>query len=244
MAFTIKVNGGKMFKNFKKLFYILYGILVNKFTNIPVSAERNFVNVEPTKQTVFPIMPFSIDKTKSRNWLGIVVHHSGSEDGITRDADEIIKYHTSYRVDYNIVTKEEFYRRKLIGNGKKFELPWQCVGYNYLLEYIDDKIVINTGRPLWLVGAHAGYSMPGYPSTNYYNENYLGVCMIGNFDLQVPSKEIFNTVSRFCKGLMNVFNIPKEKVIGHREVFDELKVPKYKLCPGKFWDMDSFRKLL
>jgi hypothetical protein len=189
-------------------------------------------------------MPFTIDKTKSRKWLGIVVHHSASPDGVTRDTDAIVKYHTSYRVDYNIVTEAEFYRRKAIKDGKKFELPWKAVAYNFLQEYVENKIIINTGRPLWMIGAHAGYSEPGHPPSNYYNENFLGLCIIGNYDLVGPSKNVFNTAARFVKGLMNVFGIFPERVIGHREVFDLMKVPRYKQCPGRLWDMNAFRNLL
>ncbi len=57
------------------------------------------------------MLDIKIDTSKSRLWKGIVWHHSASPDGVTRDWGAIVKYHTSYRVDFNIVSKEEFDRR-------------------------------------------------------------------------------------------------------------------------------------
>ena len=43
---------------------------------------------------------------------------------------------------------------------------------------------------------------------------------------------------------MDAYNINRENVIGHREVFDALGVPRQKNCPGDMWDLDKFRNEL
>ncbi len=43
---------------------------------------------------------------------------------------------------------------------------------------------------------------------------------------------------------MEAFAIPADHVIGHREVFDHLGVPRQKSCPGNAWDMGLFRSEL
>jgi hypothetical protein len=46
---------------------------------------------------------------------------------------------------------------------------------------------------------------------------------------------------RFSRSFMDAFQIPRENVIGHREVFLKLGVPDEKSCPGNCWNMELFR---
>lgn len=181
-------------------------------------------------------LQFNFNDLKSKEWEGIVLHHSASVDGVTRDADGIAKFHMSYRIDYKTVTKEEFERRKAIGDGLKFEEPYRAVGYHFLIEYVNKDIVLNYGRPLWMPGAHAGH-----PTSNKYNLDYIGICVIGNFDEDMPSKEVINYTIAVCRALVKRFDMKKDNIIGHRETYTRLGVPVQKQCPGKNWDMDKFR---
>ncbi len=178
-----------------------------------------------------------IDASKSRPWKGIVWHHSASPDGITRDWDAIVKFHTSYRVDFNIVTKEEFDRRLETRKGTTFQTPWRDVGYHGGIEWINNVVVYQAGRSLDMIGAHAGVK----DASNRFNVEYLGLCAMGNFDAKPPKPEMWEFALRLTRTLMKSFQIPKTHIIGHREVFDRLGVPRQKTCPGKFWDMDLFR---
>ena len=182
-------------------------------------------------------LDLAIDTAGSRPWKGIVWHHSASPDSPGRDWPGIVKYHTSYRIDFNIVTPEEFERRRAAGDGKVFQKPWAAVGYNGGTEWVGDEVVFNWGRPLNVVGAHSGVS----GCSNIFNEEYLGFCSIGDFDAAPLRPEHWDFNLKLTRAFMDAFNIPASHVIGHREVFDQLGVPRQKSCPGSAWDMDQFR---
>lgn len=178
-----------------------------------------------------------IDSSRSRPWKGIVWHHSASPDGVGRDWAGIVKYHTSYRVDFQIVSAVEFERRLQLGQGSSFQKPWKDVGYHGGTELVNGAAVFSWGRPLDQIGAHAGVK----DASNRFNEEYLGLCAIGDFDQAPPSPTQWDFNLRLTRSFMEAFRIPASHVIGHREVFDRLGVPRQKTCPGKAWDMDTFR---
>ena len=170
-------------------------------------------------------------------WQGIVWHHSASPDLVTRDWNGIVKYHTSYRIDFETVTKEEFERRIKSNEGKYFQTPWKAVGYHAGIELVGGIPILNIGRPLYEIGAHAGVK----GASNRFNTEYIGMCAIGNYDVDTVSDQIWKFALEITKLLMKIFSISKTHVIGHREVYDLLGVPRQKTCPGKYWSMDNFR---
>jgi len=187
-----------------------------------------------------PKLQIPIVASMSRPWKGIVWHHSATPDSPARDWDSIVKFHTSYRVDFRIVTPEEFERRKAAGQGKVFQKPWKAVGYHAGTEWAAGQVVFHWGRLLLMAGAHAGVE----GVSNRFNEEFLGICAIGNFDAAPPKPEHWDFDLRLTRAFMEAFAIPPERVIGHREVFDRLGVPRQKTCPGTAWDMEAFRREL
>ena len=181
-----------------------------------------------------------IDKAGSRPWKGIVWHHSAGPDGKIRDWPGIVKYHTSYRIDFDIVTKEDYERREAAKDGKKFEEPWSAVGYHGGIELVGTDAVFMAGRPLSLKGAHAGVA----GASNRFNDEYLGLCAMGNYDVVTPPGKIWGLALAVTREFMKTFEIINAHVIGHREVYDKLGVPRQKSCPGKHWNMDLFREQL
>jgi len=180
-----------------------------------------------------------IDISNSKSWKGIVWHHSASKDGVLRDWPGIVKYHTSYRINSDIVTKEEFYRRFAVKKaGESFLEPWIDVGYHGGVELVGGVPVYNAGRSLKSSGAHSGVK----GCSNSFNSEYLGFCAIGDFDLKSPPIEIWNFALAVTRTFSKAFSIPPSHVIGHREVYDKLGIPREKTCPGSKWDMDLFRK--
>ncbi|MDZ4344259.1 MAG: peptidoglycan recognition family protein [Candidatus Binatia bacterium] len=175
----------------------------------------------------------NIDKTKSRPWKGIVIHHSTGPDNNTKDWTSIVRYHTSYRVDFNTVDKAEFDRLLKAKKGTSFERPWSDVGYHGGVEMFQGQAVYVAGRPLSEIGAHA---------LGGFNKEYIGLCVIGNFDLAAPRDEIWKKTLEVTRELMAAFNIPISHVIGHRETYDKMDVPRQKTCPGKYWSMEGFRE--
>ena len=201
--------------------------------------KKPFVDTPPL--IIIPSKPraqINIDVKNSRKWTGVVWHHSDQVDhpGIN-DFNGIVKFHTSYRIDYNIVTKDEFDTKfKLEPTKHKFEKPWRYVGYNGVVERVDNKLVYNYGRPISTTGSHAGI-----PGNSTFNDSYLGFCVCGNYDIYTPDSEIMDFMLAITRSYMDAFNIKVENVIGHREVYVKAKVPVEKSCPGKLFNMNTFR---
>jgi hypothetical protein len=187
-----------------------------------------------------PKLDIPIDAAKSRPWKGIVWHHSATPDGATKDWDAIRRYHTSYRIDGQIVLEAEYQRRLTARDGASFQTPWRDIGYHGGTEYVNGQIGFYWGRALSEIGAHAGVK----GASNLFNTEYLGLCAVGDFDKAPPRPEHWEFSLRLTRAFMDAFRIPASHVIGHREVFDRLGVPRQKSCPGNTWDMGLFRSEL
>ena len=187
-----------------------------------------------------PKLDIAMDISRSRPWKGIVWHHSATPDGAAKDWDAIRKFHTSYRVDFQIVSEVEYRRRLAAGEGKSFQPPWKDIGYHGGTEWVNGQVAFNWGRPLSMAGAHAGVE----GVSNCFNEDCIGLCAVGDFDKTTPRPEHWDFNLRLTRAFMEAFDIPPERVIGHREVFDRLGVPRQKSCPGRLWDIGIFRSEL
>lgn len=102
---------------------------------------------------------------------------------------------------------------------------WENIGYHYL---IDKNGKLCKGRSEKFIGAHV-YG---------HNKNSIGICLIGNYDEESPTKKQIRTLIKFLKQKTKEFKIPIKNILGHREF------PKVtKTCPGKFVDMDKIREM-
>ena len=150
-----------------------------------------------------------------RKFKTIVLHHSLTPDQETKDWDAIKKYHINV-------------------NG------FSDIGYHFGVEKVHGKFMIFQGRPLNRVGAHAGVK----GVSNKYNTEGLGILLVGNFDLTEPSKNAYAVLAKIVKKCMIVFDISVDDVIGHRDVYDRLNIPRQKTCPGALFDIEKFKHLL
>jgi hypothetical protein len=66
------------------------------------------------------------------------------------------------------------------------------------------------------------------------NYKSFGLCVVGNFDAEIPTDEIYQLVAEKCKLLMGRYQITA--IEGHR------KYATYKSCPGKNFSLDEVRK--
>lgn len=105
------------------------------------------------------------------------------------------------------------------------ELGWPGIGYHYVVA--PDGTIYKT-QANTTVSYHASGA----------NTCSLGVCMIGHFDKYPVPEAQWKATVQLVKELMKAYNIPADKVIGHREV------PAPKSCPGAKVSMDAFRKEL
>lgn len=179
-----------------------------------------------------------IDKTKSRPWKGLCVHHSATLDGQARDWDAIRRFHKSYRVDSVVVSEAEFNRRLQSRQGTSFIRPWKDVAYHAGIEYVDGRLTFQWGRPLSEIGAHAGVK----GCSNVYNTDFIGLAVVGNFDLAPPKPELWDFTLQIVRAFMDAFGFGATKILGHREVFERLGVPVQKSCPGRYFDIPRLRQ--
>ena len=175
----------------------------------------------------------TFDITNTILWTGIVVHHSATKDSKLNDWEGIKKFHTSYRFNGDIITKEQ--AENMLANGEQRVVkPWQAIGYHFGLERINNALQVMIGRPLSMVGAHA----------KGFNHTHIGVCIIGNFDKASPAEDVWESAIKLVRGIMYAFRLSHISVLGHRETFNIRNVPVEKTCPGKLWPLQDMRESL
>ena len=158
----------------------------------------------------------------------IVLHHSATIDGSTFSWDDIKRYHTSWRYKSNIISEEQ--AKLLMQQEKKVTWPWSDIGYHDGIELIGDQYFYLRGRLPNVKGAHC--------AVKDFNKDSLGICFVGNYDIQDVSREMFDMGIRLVKYYMQVYEIPASKIYGHREIDPR------KSCPGKKFPLDEFRNKL
>lgn len=109
-------------------------------------------------------------------------------------------------------------------------LGWRDIGYHYGIELVGQYYEILMGRLPGETGAHC--------KEQGMNRKSLGICCVGNFDMIEPPPGQFQKCLNLVRHLMALYNIPSDRVLGHREL------ATYKSCPGRSWDMGEFRSLL
>ena len=103
---------------------------------------------------------------------------------------------------------------------------WEDIGYHFL---IGKNGKLYKGRSEKFIGAHV-YG---------HNKNSIGICLIGNFDEEQPTKQQIQNLIKFLKQKTKEYKIPTKNIFGHREFPNVTKT-----CPGKFVDMDLIRKMV
>lgn len=100
---------------------------------------------------------------------------------------------------------------------------WSDIGYHFGVENLRGQTEILLGRFPDRSGAHCRRN----------NQNSIGVCFVGNFDIQRPPEESWAAGIKLCRYLMRTYNI--QIIQGHREL------DPGKSCPGRLFNLDEFR---
>lgn len=98
---------------------------------------------------------------------------------------------------------------------------WVDIGYHYI---VDRAGRVWEGRPLSLVGAHAG---PGGA-----NEGNIGILVLGNFERQHLTVAQQRRLRRCVDELRDRYGIPLTEVLSHREIRQRRKLTATD-CPGR-----------
>ena len=89
-------------------------------------------------------------------------------------------------------------------------LGWREIGYHYGIEMVNDRYEILVGRMEGTTGAH----------TRGANEVSIGICLIGNYDIDPPNKQQWKTLLKLCANIYLRYNISIDNVKGHKELGD------------------------
>lgn len=100
------------------------------------------------------------------------------------------------------------------------------VGYNFILQHgKDGHLYLKTGRNTKYVGAHC--------DAKTYNSEYIGVCLIGNYENDSLTDTQYNELIRAICHIMKKYSA--YGFLGHREA-------KATACPGKNINLNQIRK--
>ncbi len=115
---------------------------------------------------------------------------------------------------------------------------WSNIGYQVGIELINGVYEVLLGRMPDQVGAHCRES--------HMNALSIGICLVGDFDLEPPPDLMLKKLYEVCRYFMVTYNIPADRVIGHREaqIMDPAVGRALKSCPGNHFPLVEFRRQL
>ena len=109
---------------------------------------------------------------------------------------------------------------------------WDGVGYHFVIgngtNTGDGQVEVTSRWSQQKWGAHAK------TADNRFNEQGVGICLVGNFDLERPSTKQMQSLSRLVSYLMQTYGISAQNVVGHRDT-------KPTDCPGKYMSLAAVR---
>ena len=132
----------------------------------------------------------------------------------------IIVHHTAVSYDKN---PDQF---EATNNYHK-SLGWGMIGYHY---EIAKNGKLYKGRNENMVGAHTKEESMNYKS--------IGICLDGNFDVELPTEEQQDTLKDLIVDIMGRHTIPSQNIFPHRHF------ATYKSCYGSNLHDDWVRKLV
>ncbi len=102
---------------------------------------------------------------------------------------------------------------------------WRDIGYHWVVEKVNGVLTAIPGRAESDVGAHC---IPR-------NVDGIGICCIGNFEIEIPSEELYIFVANLCKEIMGRHPIVE---IGQHKDYDATA------CPRRHFDVEKVKQLV
>jgi len=111
---------------------------------------------------------------------------------------------------------------------------WDELGYHFVIgngtDTRDGQIEVGPRWPKQKWGAHAK------TADNRYNDYGIGICLVGNFDVDRPTAAQMRSLSKLVAYLMRTYHIPADRVLGHGDT-------KPTDCPGRHMSVASVRRM-
>jgi hypothetical protein len=110
---------------------------------------------------------------------------------------------------------------------------WDELGYDFVIGNGTDTSdgLIEVG-PRWTkqkIGAHAK------TPDNRFNEFGIGICLVGNFEVERPTPAQVRSLTRLVAYLMRTYQISPDRVLGHGDT-------KPTECPGRYMNVAMIRR--
>lgn len=114
------------------------------------------------------------------------------------------------------------------------EKGWDELGYHFVIgngtQSGDGQVEVGSRWPKQKWGAHAK------TPDNRYNDFGIGICLVGNFQIEHPTQAQLRSLSRLVAYLMKTYRISPSDVIRHKDT-------KQTECPGNNLDVDLVRRM-
>ncbi|HTL28602.1 MAG TPA: peptidoglycan recognition family protein, partial [Tepidisphaeraceae bacterium] len=111
---------------------------------------------------------------------------------------------------------------------------WDGVGYHFVIgngtNSGNGQVEVTARWPIQKWGAHAK------TPDNRFNDYGIGICLVGNFDIERPTPAQTQSLAKLVAFLMQRYNIPPERVLGHGQT-------KPTDCPGRNLSVAAIRKM-
>ena len=114
------------------------------------------------------------------------------------------------------------------------EKGWDDLGYHFVVGNGSDTRdgLVEVG-PRWKEQRHGAHCRS---EGDYYHEHGIGICLVGNFDVEQPSSAQTQNLNKLVRFLCRRYNIPPSKVYTHGGVTHQTR------CPGKHFDLKALRR--
>jgi hypothetical protein len=113
------------------------------------------------------------------------------------------------------------------------EKGWDECGYHFVIgngtNSGNGQIEVGPRWPKQKYGAHAK------TPDNQYNEHGIGICLVGNFDIDRPTAAQMASLDKLVVYLMKTYNIRADHVLGHKQT-------KPTDCPGRNINIFAIRR--
>ncbi len=111
---------------------------------------------------------------------------------------------------------------------------WDELGYHFVIgngtETRDGQVEVGSRWKTQKWGAHTK------TPDNRFNNYGIGICLVGNFEVDRPSPAQMQSLAKLTAYLMTTYNIPPSRVLGHRDC-------KPTDCPGRNLSVAEVRRL-
>ena len=111
---------------------------------------------------------------------------------------------------------------------------WDELGYHFVIGNGTDsgngQVEVGPRWPKQKWGAHAK------TPNNEYNDFGIGICLVGNFDIERPTPQQMQSLARLTAYLMRTYHISGNNILGHKDT-------KQTDCPGKNLNVAQVRRM-